>query len=669
MDLKKTASTVVPRIHIMKVVQGYRDVLHEKAVGSGGASDLSQSCNNDATCPLVGEEWNAVKQSVVQIITDGGSNDRYWSSVCTGTLLNNENKHRYVLTAYHCLEGESVSNWGFVFNYEKECESNMVKSKFKHFLNGAKLVWADRASDTILLEIEQDIPSDFNAYFSGWNARAYNPENHFTLSFHHPSGDFKKLSFDSNKKASARCPFCGSEDDSHILVKGWDDGTTERGSSGCALFDSEKNVIGVLSGGSARCPDNTGFDLFGKLQYAYDSGLKHYVAPSGEYYMAGEWQVNQDSALTFEPDSLALMENGPNESVAFVVKQAIPAGDVIVIHINPTDEEVIEISPKVLSFDSTDYTSPKTVTVMPKDNKFTGDVKSYLNIEVQHSSGLEYNYRYPILLQDDEHVLGDSFFEPITVQSLPYTFTGDTGKGYTNTYQSKCEFGSSSPDVVFEYVPKVNETVEVDVCKAQIFDSVLYILEDGEEQWCNDDGCQGGMSAGLQRINLQAGKTYHIVIDGYNGAKGKFEFEMRKTPQYVSSFSEQEDTQTASNNSPDIPQDTFTVPSNIPQDTFTIPQDTFTVADIDSPLGIVQSVESEKFASDNNFGTDAEESSHADESNTDLIASKTNAFMKMIQSRKTQPQVKTQTSSAHFSNIYRTGVLCFILLASVTFSL
>ena len=42
---------------------------------------------------------------------------------------------------------------------------------------------------------------------------------------------------------------------------GWGDGTTERGSSGAALLDSGGRAVGVLSGGSAQCPDNNGFDF------------------------------------------------------------------------------------------------------------------------------------------------------------------------------------------------------------------------------------------------------------------------------------------------------------------------------------------------------------------------------------------------------------------------
>ncbi len=116
------------------------------------------------------------------------------------------------------------------------------------------MVWADKATDTILLELQQDVPSHYGAYFAGWDARPFDLLDPFSVSFHHPSGDFKKVSIDTNAKGEGSCPFCGQLKGSHIVVTGWDDGTTERGSSGCSLFSSNRAVVGVLSGGSFEAP-------------------------------------------------------------------------------------------------------------------------------------------------------------------------------------------------------------------------------------------------------------------------------------------------------------------------------------------------------------------------------------------------------------------------------
>ena len=105
------------------------------------------------------------------------------------------------------VQGENVDNWAFVFNYERGCVSGgggshgqQTRSKFKDFLSGARLIWTDKATDVILLEIIPDVPSRFGAYFAGWDARRFDLMDPLSVAFHHPSGDFKKVSVDSNAK-------------------------------------------------------------------------------------------------------------------------------------------------------------------------------------------------------------------------------------------------------------------------------------------------------------------------------------------------------------------------------------------------------------------------------------------------------------------------------------
>jgi hypothetical protein len=631
--------TIVPRIHIFKTVQGYRDVLvqqpQEKALLEEETSPLSpsspdlltsypkgvygnsESCNNDATCPLLGDEWEKVRHSVVQILTDGGSSGNQFSAVCTGTLINNANKKNYVLTAYHCLEGESVANWAFVFNYERECDeqhhhqSQSSRSKFKDFLNGAKLVWADKASDVILLEIYQDIPRHYNAYFAGWDASSFDFLDPYSVSFHHPSGDFKKVSVDSNAKGEGTCPFCGSLAKSHIVVTGWDDGSTERGSSGCSLMNSDQKVVGILSGGSASCPDGEGFDLFGKLEVAFERGLRDHlsggVGPSSQVSsMEGEWNEDPKSTLMFQPQSLVVAENGPQKAFHIWLSEGVDRDDVVSISLSVPHEasHLIEsLSPTDLRFTSEDWFKQKEIVITPKDNEdFDGDVRYYLELNVQHSSpsssSSSYVSQYPVIHQDDEHISGDTLFDPIEIESLPFSFMGDTSSGYTNTYQSRCELGSASPDVAFEFTPKEDLYVSISLCSFLLFDSTLYVMENGKEKWCNDDGGQCAPSSELLNLLFEKGKTYHIIVDGYNGAKGRFQLEMNEIrDQYVDSFEGPDQYYDTA-----VPLDTFSLAppldtfssggsggAAVPLDTFSIPRDTYTSAAGLAPIAKLKS--------------------------------------------------------------------------------
>ena len=95
--------------------------------------------------------------------------------------------------------------------------------------------------------------------------------------------------------------------------------------------------------------------------------------------------------------------------------------------------------------------------------------------------------------------------------------------------------------------------MSISLCSLDLFDSVLYVLEEGQEKWCNDDGESGtcGESAELADLLLIGGKTYHVVVDGYNGAGGMFQLEMREAePRRVSAFDGRR---------PQVPRDTYVV--------------------------------------------------------------------------------------------------------------
>ena len=297
------------RLHIARVMQGFREVSrretgdappaeiqaprlatlynlsgHLPATGevvAKGPHGDSGMCNNDITCQL-GNGFDREKRAVVQILT-GGSRGQ---AVCTGTLLNvQDTTKNYVITAHHCLGdsgAESVDYWGFLFNYERECSRFAAPRRFDEFVQGARLLFADRTSDIILLEITSPIPEHYRPYYQGWDAEPDNGPRR-SYSIHHPSGDYKKISVDQQPATDTTCTFCGRVPNSHYLVSGWDDGTTERGSSGCGLIDGDtRRLVAVLSGGSASCPDNNGFDFFGKLNRAYDRGLRQWLVPVGE---------------------------------------------------------------------------------------------------------------------------------------------------------------------------------------------------------------------------------------------------------------------------------------------------------------------------------------------------------------------------------------------------
>src|SRR5690606_27436472 len=97
----------------------------------------------------------------------------------------------------------------------------------------------------------------------------------------------------------------------HLRIAAWDLGTTEPGSSGSGLWNPDKRLVGVLSGGIAACvsqnsaDDNNQPDWYGRLAHAWDSGsaanrrLRDWLDPanSGLQFIDGISESSLDVTL------------------------------------------------------------------------------------------------------------------------------------------------------------------------------------------------------------------------------------------------------------------------------------------------------------------------------------------------------------------------------------
>jgi hypothetical protein len=121
---------------------------------------------------------------------------------------------------------------------------------------------------------------------------------------------------------------------------------------------------------------------------------------------------------------------------------------------------------------------------------------------------------------------GDLIATAVPIPGLPFNSTGAT-LGYTDNYDEVCDYsGSTSPDVVYSFVPSYNMAIEVDLCGSD-YDTKTYIYDAGLSLIaCNDDyyftaDC-GNYVSKIESAFLAAGETYFIVIDGYGGAAGNY---------------------------------------------------------------------------------------------------------------------------------------------------
>jgi len=162
--------------------------------------------------------------------------------------------------------------------------------------------------DYSLSEFEDTPPFLYKPYYAGWDRVTQNPEN--VVCIHHPADEEriypKMIAFDYDELDISTY---SSEYDknSHFLIKRWDMGTTEPGSSGCAIFNQDKKIIGDLTGGEADCALPIE-DYFTRFSFAWDKyssknqQLKYWLDPvnTGAGVLDGydPYQIFKDSCDT-----------------------------------------------------------------------------------------------------------------------------------------------------------------------------------------------------------------------------------------------------------------------------------------------------------------------------------------------------------------------------------
>jgi lysyl endopeptidase len=229
---------------------------------------LSGACNVDINCDT-DESVQVVKNAVVRIVFLGDER-------CTGTLLNNTrlDGRNYILTAGHCINTEEEANTAlFYFTYESPY-CNGPDGSNSHSVSGATIRAGSDNMDFTLLELLDPVPVNYHPYYAGWDNSSSAPTSAYSI--HHPQGDVKKISTETEPLTVTSF---GNDFDSnkHWLVRHWESGTTEAGSSGGGIFDSRNHLRGSLTGGEAVCGNSVN-DYFQMFSHDW----KDYPAPENQ---------------------------------------------------------------------------------------------------------------------------------------------------------------------------------------------------------------------------------------------------------------------------------------------------------------------------------------------------------------------------------------------------
>ncbi|NVJ61704.1 MAG: trypsin-like peptidase domain-containing protein [Gammaproteobacteria bacterium] len=247
--------------NIKQVSQGFRSV---KAT-----SLKSGDCNINVVC-FAGDAWQQEASSVARIVISG-------SGLCTGTLVNNvlEDETPYFLSANHCGLSETIApTLVFYWNFEaSQCNmtTDQADGSLNQFQTGSTFRAAHQASDLALVQLDTTPDAGFNVFYSGWSNDPAAPTS--AVAIHHPNGDEKRISFENDALTITNYSSDTTvTNGTHLRVGAWDLGTTEGGSSGSAIWNANRHIVGTLHGGAASCSAPNAPDWYGRLAVQWDGG-------------------------------------------------------------------------------------------------------------------------------------------------------------------------------------------------------------------------------------------------------------------------------------------------------------------------------------------------------------------------------------------------------------
>lgn len=211
--------------------------------------------------------------------------------LCTGTLLNDEvsDGRPFFLTAFHCLDknenGEldvdeisALNSAVFQFQYWRTTCNSATINEIR--FSGATLRAAWHNSDFLLLELKNPPGIGDIVTYSGWNRQTSAPEDVGSYILHFPQGADMRITLTKNVHSYL---FNGKFWQAYYST-----GTTDRGSSGSALFNAEGQVTGQLKGGWSSCDFTDFSDRYGKFSSSWSGGgnstnrLEDWLSPSND---------------------------------------------------------------------------------------------------------------------------------------------------------------------------------------------------------------------------------------------------------------------------------------------------------------------------------------------------------------------------------------------------
>jgi hypothetical protein len=305
-------------------------------------------CFINVNCPD-GQAWQDQKRAVAQYTYTSGSE----IGNCTGTLLNTtaQDNRNLFLSAHHCAieaTDEELGQAIFYFNYEAlDCENpsssaglldDAIVGCTRIAASGGMHQLPPDGSDFHLFELNP-IPASFNVYYSGWNR--YDLGANIPMPgaiIQHPLSDIKKISFiESFEQASSYSDFYAD-----CVQSSGTGGIVEPNSSGSAVFDNDKCVIGTVSYGTTGCviPGEWNFAAGGRFQKHWDQNgaaanrqLKPWLDPlnTGVMTLDGTNVIVGIEQISDESGYFQVYPNPATTNISIVCEAIQPSQSLVII--------------------------------------------------------------------------------------------------------------------------------------------------------------------------------------------------------------------------------------------------------------------------------------------------------------------------------------------------
>jgi lysyl endopeptidase len=312
---------VSQNIELTSINAGYQGFKSGDERGSSGA------CNIDVLCEQGDDWWDEIPS--VGVYTLSGY------LTCTGAMINNtaQDQTPYFLTANHCgvtssSDATIVVYWNHQNSYCRTPGSSSSGSSgngsFNQFTSGSTMRATRSYTDFTLTELSSSPNPSWGVTWSGWSRSS--STNGVGAGIHHPSTAEKRISFPDYSTASGE-----------YWNVNWAEGTTEPGSSGSPLYDSNHRIVGQLCCGAAACGndynDSYGRSIGLSWSGSSSSSLSAWLDPTGSNVQAldtynpnaaptGACCVGSAGACLDVTEALCLVGNGSYQGDGSVCSDA-----------------------------------------------------------------------------------------------------------------------------------------------------------------------------------------------------------------------------------------------------------------------------------------------------------------------------------------------------------